>query len=102
MGKQIRNCHPSRPRRKCLPGENIHSDVCYLPCKSWHGFKYMVVFKDEASAYRMVYFISTLDQVKEAIRMMVTRVKLETDRSVKVFRSDNGTEYTNKDVKTFL
>lgn len=59
FGKQTRKSHKRNDgkERREKPGEKVHSDVCgpmipELPS----GSRYFVIFKDESSSYRTVYF----------------------------------------------
>lgn len=50
-------------------------DVCgpFIPSK--RGFKYFLVFKDDFSKFRKVYFIKTKDEVFEKIEGIFSRKK---------------------------
>lgn len=80
--------------------EIIHADTCGpMEETSVGGSKYFVVFKDDYSKYRIVYFVKNKEEIKKCIRNFVARVENETGNTIKIFRSDNGTEFINKEVQ---
>lgn len=52
FGKMTRSKFKSAKKRNCLPGENLHSDLCTFSVSSFSGYKYYIVIKDESSGYR--------------------------------------------------
>jgi len=56
-GKQHKEPFQKSERQKMKPGELIHSDVAIMPTPSVGGAKYFVIFKDDHSGYRVVYFM---------------------------------------------
>lgn len=84
-------------KRTC---EIIHADTCGpMEVMSVGGSKYFVVFKDDYSKYRMVYFVKNKDEIKRCIRNFIARVENETGNTIKIFRSDNGIKFINKEVQ---
>lgn len=59
FGKQNRKPHKSTAREKNFkPGEMIHSDVCGpINIESPKGSRYFILFKDENSDFRKVFFM---------------------------------------------
>lgn len=59
LGKQSRKSHPSSHKVKVKEiGEMVHSDVCGpMNIESPRGSRYFVLFKDDLSGYRSVYFM---------------------------------------------
>jgi hypothetical protein len=88
--------------RETRVGHSIHSDVGHLPVKSIGGNNYFVVFKDEASCYRQVFFMKEKNQVLKSFKLFLNEVRAKTPWKVRKFRSDNGTEYINQQFKDFL
>lgn len=85
------------------PGELIHSDLCGpMENTSVGGAKYFVFLKDRYSHYRKVYFIKHKSEVKEKLVDFIRNVKMETRYDIRTIRTDNGTEYVNKDVSEIL
>ena len=59
MGKQSRKPHTSSNRVSSFgPGEKIHTDVCGpVNIESPRGSRYFILFKDECTNFRKVYFL---------------------------------------------
>lgn len=86
--------------RSTIPGELIHSDVCGpMQNASIGGSRYFVLFKDDVSNLRTVYFIKEESEGPGLIEKFIKTVKRETNFDVKTMRTDNGTEYINESVK---
>lgn len=99
VGKQHRTSFASSAHRASMVGELVHSDVCGpMEENSIGGSRYFILFKDDFSSYRSVYFIKNKSEVNDRINKFVHSVKTDTGCVVKTLRTDNGTEYVNKDV----
>ena len=80
-------------------GESFHSDVCGpMSVESLGGARYFITFIDDASGYRYVLFARSKAQVPEKFREFAKSVETKFEHPLKVFRSDNGTEYVNEDL----
>lgn len=103
LGKMHRKHFTDSERRSCKPGEYIHSDLCGpFETPSLGGNRFYAIFKDEHSAYRIVYPLKTKDQLLEKLKQVISQIRSETGNNVIRLRSDNGREYVNKDVAAFL
>ena len=102
LGKMTVGPHPPKDRRECLPGERIHSDVCGPIVESVTGMKYFLVFKDESSGFRQVFFLKSKDQVPATIKLFLGSVERVSGRKVVSFRSDCGTEYCNQNIESWF
>ncbi|UYV79406.1 hypothetical protein LAZ67_17002496, partial [Cordylochernes scorpioides] len=103
-GKQNRNVfHASTSPNSTYPGELIYSDVCGPMSKRSPGVSlYFVSFKDDFSRFRVAYFIRHKSDVLEKFKEFVKRVRTETGNKIKRFRTDNGTEFLNKNFSDYL
>lgn len=99
-GKSQRKKFGTR-ERAAEPGEIIHTDVCGPFADSISKYKYFVLFKDDFSNYRFVYFIRHKSEVKDKLLHMLQEVKT-TGHTVKTLLSDNGGEFDNEAVKKIL
>jgi hypothetical protein len=80
----------------------VHSDLMTVEQLSLGGAKYVVVFTDDFSRYRCVYFMAHKSETLNKFRDYVSDMRAVTGgRTVKAFRSDNGGEYTGHDFKAF-
>lgn len=103
LGKQHRLSFGLREERATKCGEIIHSDVCGpLPTESLGGSRYFLTFRDDHSRYRFVYFLKHKSEVFEKFKHVVALAKMECGHDIKILRSDNGTEYVNKEMKHFM
>lgn len=92
--------HRDLKSEKC--GEVIHTDVCGPMKNSIGGSRYFLLLKDDHSHFRFVYFIQKKSDVPSKIMSFIKFVHTQTDHKIKVMRSDNGTKYTNTQLKTFF
>lgn len=84
-------------------GNLIHTDTCGpMQERSIGGSRYFVLFKDDYSHYRTIFFIKEKSEVKRVLDRYLKSVKMNTNFEVKVMRSDNGTEFVNVDVTKIL
>lgn len=80
----------------------VHSDVCGpLNIRSIGGAKYFVTFIDDCSRKTFVYVLKTKNEVFDKFVQFKTLVENQTNNKVKVLRTDNGTEYINKNFDKF-
>lgn len=80
--------------------ELIHADTCGpMEEASVGGSRYFVILKDDYSNYRNVYFVKTKHEIKHCIENFINKAENITGNRVKWFRSDNGLEFVNKEVK---
>jgi hypothetical protein len=93
---------PSSSDKHYKPGECLHADLAHANFTSYRGNKYFLVIKDEASAFRQVYFQKTKTATVENLKDAINFIANQTGNSVKMFRSDNGTEFKNAEFEKFL
>lgn len=103
VGKQHRLPFPISASRSLEPAALVHTDVCGpMQEKSIGGSRYFILFKDDFSHYRTVYFAKEKSEVCQLIDNYILNVKTDIPQNVRVLRSDNGTEYVNKSVEAVL
>lgn len=64
--------------------------------------RYFVLFKDDLSGYRVVFFIRHKDDTLECFQEFCKLAKNKFGNSVKVLHTDNGREYCNDKYREFL
>ncbi|GJV10221.1 ribonuclease H-like domain-containing protein [Tanacetum coccineum] len=81
----------------------VHLDV-WEPYKviSRDGFRYFLTTVDDFSRAVWVYMLKGKDDVYDSIISFVKMITNQFDTNVKVFRSDNGTEFVNNRLQNFL
>lgn len=103
LGKQHRLSFKSSMTKTNKVGEIIHADLCGPMQKdSIGGSKYFLLFKDDYSHYRMVYFLKNKNEVKNIIESVIFKIKTDTGFKVKILRTDNGLEFVNNEVTSIL
>ena len=103
-GKMTRKPHKSAERRPCSAGQIIHGDMSGpWPVKSLGGREYCLIFKDEATSIRRIFFMRKKSEVLSCFKQFVREISVDyAGGTVKIFRSDKGTEFLNEEYDKFL
>lgn len=103
MSKQVRKPRKTVIRsNKYEAGEKIHTDVCGpISVESIKGAKYFLIFKDENSSFRKIYFMRQKSEVFGHFKTFESLISTQLSRKIKVLRSDNGTEYLSLEFQNF-
>ena len=72
-----------------------------MTLKSLGGHLYYVKFIDDHLRKTWVYLMKTKDEVFTKFQEFKVEVKNLTERRIKILRSDNGGEYTSKEIIAF-
>lgn len=89
--------HANLSNRISKPGEFIHSDVCgKMPVTSLGGANYFLLFKDDCTSYRFVYFMKHKSDTFSTFLQFQQMIERQTGNKIKVFKSDNGREFVNE------
>lgn len=101
-GKQTRDPFTGKGKRAEEPLELIHTDVVGpMPVVSLGGQKYFVTFIDDFSKKLYTYAMKQKSEVLELFVMFHKLAEKQTGKKLKAIRSDNGTEYVNKQFEKF-
>ncbi|KAI1007148.1 hypothetical protein K3495_g1071 [Podosphaera aphanis] len=93
---------PSLSRAK-ERGEYIHSDLCGpFPTPSIENALYYISFVDDATRYPNVQFLKHKSDATPTIIAFFTELETQYRCKTKAFRSDNGGEYVNNDLRKFF
>ncbi|WVZ24270.1 hypothetical protein V8G54_002814 [Vigna mungo] len=102
-GKQPRKAFQSKIEMRskgCL--EIVHSDICGpLDVPSLGGNKYFIVFIDEFSRMSWVYVIRMKGETLEVFKKYIANVERESNKTLKVLRTDDGGEFTSHAFEEF-
>jgi hypothetical protein len=97
-GKQNHVRFPSRATREKGILELIHSDVFGpVPVPSLGGSLYYVSFIDDFSRKTWLYFLGKKYEVFSKFKEFKSLVENQTDKKIKVLRTDNGGEFCGKE-----
>ena len=102
-GKQHRLSFENSSSRASAPLKLVHTDLCGpMETASLGNSRYFLLFKDDYSAYRYVYFLQHKSEVKTCLEKFINLAERETECKMKILRSDNGLEFINKEVTEIL
>ncbi|XP_003376315.1 retrovirus-related Pol polyprotein from transposon TNT 1-94 [Trichinella spiralis] len=102
LGKHHRESFQSRKYRPRAPGKLIHVDLCGpMHVTSLGGSKYFLVFKDDFSRYRRVFFLNRKDDVAQCLETFLNESRT-AGNTVECILSDGGLEFNNAHVKDIL
>ena len=103
-GKQHRSSFPAQSETRAKePLELVHSDICgKVNSRSLSGAEYFMTFIDDCTRYVWIYLLKHKSEAFEKFREWKASVELETGRKLKVFRSDNGGEFTSTEFESYL
>jgi hypothetical protein len=95
-GKHIRSSYVISDNRSTIPLQTIHCDV-WGPSgvRAIYGYRYFVTFIDCCTRTTWLYVLKTKDEVFECFRDFHKMITTQYGARVKIFRTDNGTEYVN-------
>jgi hypothetical protein len=103
LGKETRKPFPPSQRAKTVPGEKIHADLSgKMPTKSLGGSLYFLLLKDDSTGFRKVYFLKRKDETPDCIKEFIPFMEKQTGNKVKTLKTDNGTEFVNVVLSSYL
>ena len=102
-GKTPRTPFPAESLSKSkAPMDLVHTDVCGpVEMVSVSGYRYFMTMIDDHSRYCVVYFLKEKSEVPTKIEEYVAHVKTLFGRKPKAIRSDQGGEYSSKQLRSF-
>jgi len=81
----------------------VHSDLCGpMETKSNGGSRYFLSFIDDCSRKVFIYFLQTKDQLPNTFEEFKALAEKQSNRQIKILRSDNGREYINQRLLKYL
>lgn len=104
MGKSHRRVfNKVRERAMTVPGEVFHTDVCGpMSVETPGGARYLLIFKDDATSFRYIYFLRHKNDVFEKLKVLDKLIENKFGRVMRVLRSDNGREFRNSAIDKYL
>lgn len=102
-GKLATKSFPRSESTTEKPLEIIHSDLCGpLPITSAGGNRYILTFIDDYSRYTVIKLLKRKNEVMDAVKDYINCMKTYFERDIKILRTDNGREYINRELQSFL
>lgn len=103
FGKHQRSPFLGERVRAEYPGERIHSDLCGpMPVATPSGSLYYVIFIDDYSGMRFISFLKSKSEAADRMKDLVHKIRGETGNLVRVFRTDNGGEWSGHEFAAWL
>lgn len=103
QSKQSRKPFSNKGKRATNMLDLVHTDLCGpMENESIGGKRYFLTFIDDYSRKLFVYFLKSKDETFDKFREFKAMVETQTERKIKILRSDNGGEYVNKEMQDFL
>ena len=97
--KYQRSICSTRPVHSQKPEDIIHSDVCRpIKTESLGRKRFFVMFKDDYSKFRTVYFLKKSAMV-EKLKLFIAKAQT-LGHVIKKIMTDNSTQYWNSEVRT--
>ncbi|KAI3505837.1 hypothetical protein L1887_28124 [Cichorium endivia] len=85
------------------PLELLHMDLCGpSTVASINHKKYILVIVDDYSLFTWVFFLRLKSDTFSELKNFITSIELKIQLPVRRIRSDNGTEFNNKQIEEFL
>ena len=104
MSKICKCSHPLR--REVQASETaavLNFDTCGpFPVMSLGHAKYFVLATEDYSDYKYIDVIASKSQARESVKEIINKAELDSKRTVKSIVSDNGSEYSNRDLQEWL
>lgn len=104
MGKICRANHPSKSD---INGTDDAAVLCIdtvgpIATESLGNCKYFVLATEEFSNFKLIEFVRLKSEVPTVVKQIINRTELQSKRPVKMIITDNGTEYVNRDLSSWL
>ncbi|GJU53912.1 putative ribonuclease H-like domain-containing protein [Tanacetum coccineum] len=100
--KHKASCKRKLERTITEPLHTLHMDL-FGPTsvKSINHASYCLVITDDCTRFSWVFFLATKDETSSIIQNFVRQIENQLSHRVKIMRSDNGTEFKNRDMLEF-
>ncbi|GBM10056.1 Retrovirus-related Pol polyprotein from transposon TNT 1-94 [Araneus ventricosus] len=83
--------------------ELIHADLCGpIQPESYGGAKYFMVLVDDFSGMYFTYFLKNKNELFDIFSQFKTKYENLTDKRIKKLRTDNGLEFVNEQLDSYL
>ncbi|GJS50310.1 putative ribonuclease H-like domain-containing protein [Tanacetum coccineum] len=102
-GKQHRaSCKAKLERLITKPLHTLHMDL-FGPTsvKSINHASYCLVITDDCTRFCWVFFLASKDETSGILQTFIRQIENQLSHRVKIIRSDNGTEFKNRDMLEF-
>ncbi|GJV33834.1 retrovirus-related pol polyprotein from transposon TNT 1-94 [Tanacetum coccineum] len=97
--------HTQKPKLKNTNLEvlnTLHMDLCGpMRVQTINGKKYILVIVDDYSRFTWVKFLRSKDETPAVVIKFLKQIQVGLNKTVRYVRTDNGTEFVNKDLTDY-
>ncbi|GJW28290.1 retrovirus-related pol polyprotein from transposon TNT 1-94 [Tanacetum coccineum] len=103
LGKSKKHTHKPKPENTNLEVLNtLHMDLCGpMRVQTINGKKYILVIVDDYSRFTWVKFFRSKDETPAVVIKFLKQIQVGLNKTVRYVRTDNGTEFVNKDLTDY-
>ncbi|GKB55687.1 retrovirus-related pol polyprotein from transposon TNT 1-94 [Tanacetum coccineum] len=103
LGKSKKHTHKPKIENTNLEVLNtLHMDLCGpMRVQTINGNKYILVIVDDYSRFTWVKFLRSKDETPEVVIKFLKQIQVGLNKTVRNIRTDNGTEFVNKDLTDY-
>ncbi|GKF27300.1 retrovirus-related pol polyprotein from transposon TNT 1-94 [Tanacetum coccineum] len=103
LGKSKKHTHKPKTKNTNLEVLNtLHMDLCVpMRVQIINGKKYILVIIDDYSRFTWVKFFRSKDETPKVVNKFLKQIQVGLNKTVRNIRTDNGTEFINKDLTDY-
>ncbi|GJW83860.1 retrovirus-related pol polyprotein from transposon TNT 1-94 [Tanacetum coccineum] len=103
LGKSKKSTHKPKTINTIMEVlHTLHMDLCGpLRVQSINGKKYILVIVDDFSRFTWVKFLRSKDETPAFVINLLKQLQVGLNKTVRFVRTDNGTEFVNKDLTDY-
>ncbi|GJZ64961.1 retrovirus-related pol polyprotein from transposon TNT 1-94 [Tanacetum coccineum] len=103
LGKSRKSTHKPKTINTIMEVlHTLHMDLCGpLRVQSINGKKYILVIVDDYSRFTWVKFLRSKDETPAFVINLLKQLQVGLNKTVRFVRTDNGTEFVNKDLTDY-
>ncbi|GJV38252.1 retrovirus-related pol polyprotein from transposon TNT 1-94 [Tanacetum coccineum] len=103
LGKSKKSTHKPKMINTIMEVlHTLHMDLCYpLRVQIINGKKYILVIVDDFSRFTWVKFLRSKDETPAFVINLLKQLQVGLNKTVRFVRTDNGTEFVNKDLTDY-
>ncbi|GJV74274.1 retrovirus-related pol polyprotein from transposon TNT 1-94 [Tanacetum coccineum] len=100
FGKSKKHTHTPKAENTNLEVLNtLHMDLCGpMRVQTINGKKYILVIVDDYTRFTWVKFLRLKDETLEFVIKFLKQIQVGLNKTLRYIRTDNGTEFVNKDL----
>ncbi|GKE92519.1 retrovirus-related pol polyprotein from transposon TNT 1-94 [Tanacetum coccineum] len=103
LGKSKKHSHKPKPDNTNLEVLNtLHMDLCGpMRVQTINEKKYILVIVDDYSRFTWVKFLRSKDETPKVVIKFLKQIQVGLNKTIRYIRTDNGTEFVNKDLTEY-